>query len=205
MVAQVASGHEPRERRARKKRLLAISGKRFSGKDTFAGLVVEAARAKGVRLQTYAFAAESKRLFVEEKRRAGVAVDLDRLTTDREYKERWRPELTAFTVRSIDADPLVFCRAVADRIEASTDPALVTDLRLKLELAHLRPRFDLHVLRMSRSDENRAASGWTNDPVKDGHHTETELDDPSLWDEVVTNDGSHADLAAKAAAVAARL
>ena len=116
-------------------RLLAISGKRFSGKDSFAALLVEGARQLGLALETYAFAGESKRLFVEQQQRAGVEVDLARLTSDRPYKETWRPLLTKFTVEAIAADPLVFCRAVVQRIEASGRPALITDLRLRLELA----------------------------------------------------------------------
>lgn len=168
--------------------LLAISGKRFSGKDTFAAMLVERARARGVTLTTHAFAAESKRMFVEDRRRAGVEVDLERLTRDRAYKELWRPELTRFTVDAIARDPLVFCREVADRIERSPELALVTDLRLGLELRELRARFSLRVIRMERPDSLRAASGWRYDPAADTHHTETELDDPSLWDVIVRND-----------------
>lgn len=179
-------------------RLLAISGKRFSGKDSFAALLVEEARQLGLALETYAFAGESKRLFVEQQQRAGVEVDLARLMSDRAYKETWRPLLTKFTVDAIAADPLVFCRAVVQRIEASGRPALITDLRLRLELDYLRPRAPLHVVRLVRSDEARAASGWQRNPDVDGHHTETELDDPKLWDEVVQNEGSLEDLRAAA-------
>lgn len=179
-------------------RLLAISGKRFSGKDSFAALLVEEAKQLGVVLETYAFAGESKRLFVEQQRRAGVEVDLARLTGDRAYKETWRPQLTKFTVEAIAADPLVFCREVARRIEASGRPALITDLRLTLELDYLRPRTPLHVVRLLRSDAARAASGWQFKPEVDTHHTETELDDPALWDEVVRNEGSFEELRAAA-------
>ena len=186
------------------KALLAISGKRFSGKDTFAALLVQKAQAKGVELGTYAFAGESKRLFADAQKAKGVDVDLERLTSDREYKERWRPQLTEFTVASIQADPLVFCRAVADRIAQSPRPSLITDLRLKLELDHLRGRFDLRVLRLVRSDEKRSASGWAFDAAKDSHHTETELDDPALWTERIENEGSTDALAKKAGSVIER-
>ncbi|HEU4406073.1 MAG TPA: hypothetical protein VFS43_12465 [Polyangiaceae bacterium] len=185
------------------RKLLAISGKRFSGKDTLAGLLQRHALAAGRSLEAHAFAAESKRLFVEARRAAGVDVDLGRLTNDRAYKERLRPELTRFTVDAIARDPLVFCRAVADRIAASASPPLVTDLRLRLEIEHLSSRFDLHVVRLLRPDAHRAASGWRHDPAADGHPTETELDDPSLWHEAVANDGTLAQLDAKAAALVA--
>lgn len=183
------------------KRVLCISGKRFSGKDSFAELLCEAARARGRPLQTFAFADVSKRMLVAAQRAAGVEVEFARLLSDRDYKERWRPALTLLTTEALAADPFVFCREVGDRIEACAQPALITDLRLRVELVHLRPRFGLHVVRLTRSDDRRTASGWRFDPTVDGHFTETELDDPSLWDEVVTNDGTEAELRAKAEVV----
>lgn len=187
-----------------KKRLLAISGKRFSGKDTLASMLVERAALRNQTLDTYAFAAESKRMFVEEQAASGTSVDLERLQRDRDYKEVWRPQLTAFTMQQLARDPLVFCRRVADRIELSHSAPLVTDVRLRLEVDHLRPRFDLHLVRISRSDDARAASGWSYTAAVDGHETETQLDDVSLWDEVVDNDGSLEELAVHAEDIIAR-
>lgn len=182
-------------------RVLCISGKRFSGKDSFGELLCAHARDRGRPLQTFAFADVSKRMLVEAQRALGVEVEFARLLGDRAYKERWRPALTQLTTEALAADPYVFCREVGDRIEACEQPVLITDLRLRVELVHLRPRFSLHVVRLARSDERRSASGWQFDPAVDGNFTETELDDASLWDEVVTNDGSEAELRAKAAAV----
>ncbi len=187
-----------------KKRLLAISGKRFSGKDTLAALLVGRAALRNVTLETGAFAAESKRMFVEEQAAHGTSVDLERLQRDREYKELWRPQLTAFTMLQLAQDPLVFCRRVADRIELSQNPSLITDVRLRLEVEHLRQRFDLQLVRIARSDDARAASGWTYNAAVDGHETETQLDDVGLWDEVVENDGSLEDLAGHAEDIIAR-
>lgn len=172
-------------------RVLCISGKRFAGKDTLARLLVVAARRRDLTLSTYAFAGESKRMFAA----ARPDIELARLLDDRDYKERWRPQLTQFTVLSLAADPLIFVREVMRRI---AEPAVITDLRLRLELEHLRAVCEPHVVRITRSDPLRAASGWTFDPAKDTHHTETELDDPGLWNEVVPNDGSEAELAVRA-------
>lgn len=188
-----------------KRRVLAISGKRYSGKDTFARDLGLAAQRRGLTLQTHAFAFESKRMFVEHERREhGAHVELDRLQDDRAYKEIWRPKLTELTTTSIARDPLVFCRAVADRIASEEATALVTDMRLRLEVEHFRSRFDLHLVRLTRSDEERAKSGFVYDAKADTHYTETDLDDASLWDEVVTNDGSLDELAQKAEAVLER-
>jgi phosphomevalonate kinase len=183
------------------RRLLAISGKRFSGKDTLAALLAAAASRRGVELVPYAFAAESKRMFAARD----ASIDLSRLTSDRDYKETLRPQLTRFTEESLAADPLVFVREVARRIEADPRPALITDLRLRLELDWLRPRFDLTVARIQRADVEREKSGWRFDPRKDAHRTETELDEPSLWDVIVENQGSQAELAEKAETLLSRL
>ena len=164
-------------------KILAVSGKRFSGKDTFASKIP---------LPSHAFAAESKRLFALEN----PAIDLDRMLNDRAYKEANRPALTAFTVASIERDPLVFCRAVFERMLAAGVPAMISDLRLRLEVDYLRPRCELTVVRVERSD--RAASGWVFTPGVDDHFTETELDDRTLWDRVVMNDGTLAELEAQA-------
>lgn len=166
-------------------RVLGISGKRFTGKDTFAGFFD---------VPVFAFASESKRMFAARNQ----DIDFDRLMTDRAYKEAVRPRLTEFTVTEIARDPLVFCRSVADRI---TGPSLISDVRLKLEVEHLRSRFDFKLVRLVRSDALRASSGWTWTDGVDTHHTETELDDPSLWDEVVTNEGSIEELRGRAQAL----
>jgi phosphomevalonate kinase len=120
----------------------------------------------------------------------GVEVSLAGLLGDRAYKELWRPRLTAFTVQALREDPLVFCRAVADRIAAARGLALVTDLRLRSEVIHLRSRFELRVVRVTRPDALRETSGWRYTAGVDDHSTETELDDPALWDEEFLNDGT---------------
>jgi phosphomevalonate kinase len=183
------------------RRLLALSGKRFSGKDTLAALLSAAAGRRGLELATYAFAGESKRMFAARD----PAVDLARLTGDRDYKELWRPQLTRFTEESLAADPLVFVREVALRIEGDPRPAVITDLRLRLELDWLRPRFELVVARVQRADAEREKSGWRFDAAKDTHRTETELDEPSLWDTIVENHGTTVELAEKAELLLTRL
>lgn len=181
-------------------RVLALAGKRFAGKDTLAAAIGQVARERGVAVTLHAFAGESKRLFVAQQRSLGVAVELDGLLHDRAYKEAWRPELTEFTVTSLAADPLIFCRAVADRIAGSGGRAVITDLRLRGELLHLRGRFESYVLRVTRPDRLRAGSGWRYSPQADEHATETELDAPSLWDEEFVNDGALEQLRERAAA-----
>ncbi len=183
------------------RRVLCISGKRFYGKDTLAGSLVQAAAKRGLTIATYAFADESKRMFAA----ANPDISLPRLLDDREYKEAIRPRLTQFTVDALAADPLVFVREVMRRIDQASELPVITDLRLRPELDHLRSCCDPYVVRLARSDEHRAASGWSYDAAKDTHRTETELDDPALWNEVIPNDGTEAELAARADELISRL
>jgi phosphomevalonate kinase len=176
------------------RRVLAISGKRFSGKDTLAEMIGELARSRGAELQTYAFANESKRMFADAQHELGVSIDVDRLSSDRGYKEGWRPHLTQFTVDAIAADHLVFVRRVAERIAADPRPALISDMRLRVEVEWLQSEFDLVSIRIVRANDKRAACGWTFDAAKDDHHTETELDDFDGWTETVVNQGSFEEL-----------
>lgn len=183
--------------------VLAISGKRFFGKDTFAAMLVSHAHALGIELPTYAFADESKRMFAALEEAKGEDISLTRLLRERDYKERFRPALTRFTVDALARDPLVFCRAVAQRIEDGARPAVITDLRLRSEHEHLASRFALRVVRLARSDASRRRSGWEWKDGVDDHHTECELDDPALWHEVVDNNGTLEELAEKAEATIA--
>lgn len=184
--------------------VLAISGKRYFGKDTFAAMLVKHASALGYELPTYAFADESKRMFAAIEEAKGEDISLTRLLRERDYKERFRPALTRFTVEALGRDPLVFCRAVAQRIEEAGRPAVITDLRLRAEHEHLASRFALRVVRLARTDASRQRSGWQWKDGVDDHHTECELDDPALWHEVVDNDGTLDDLSEQAAATVAR-
>lgn len=167
-------------------RLLALSGKRFAGKDTVAGVVCALAAERGLAVACFAFADESKRAFAAS---LGGAVSVERLRSDRAYKEAWRPRLTEFTTAALARDPLVFCRAVAERAAGRSGPSIVSDLRLPAELAYLRGRFDVWLVRVSRSSSERARSGWVRSPAVDEHYTETALDDPSYWDEELDNSG----------------
>lgn len=133
-----------------KKPLLALSGKRFSGKDTLAALLVESAARRGITLETAAFAGES------------VEAGAHRL--HRRSAGRRPARVLSFGGRE-------------DRAPAG---ACARDGRAA-----------------------RATSGWRYTAGVDDHHTETELDDATLWDEVVTNDGSIDDLRVKAEALIA--
>lgn len=168
--------------------VVALSGKRFSGKDTLADAIERLAGERGVSLVRCAFSSECKLAFAREQGALGAPVDMPRLMRDRAYKEAVRPALTAFTERALAADPLVFVRLVLDRV--GPGPGLVTDLRLRPELDALRARSRLLTVRVERPLLHREASGFRFDPVADTHFTETELDDERGWTMTLINDGS---------------
>ena len=184
--------------------IIALSGKRFAGKDTFADALVAKMSALGMSLPKGAFATECKQAFAEDERAQGHPVDVARLLSERAYKEQLRPALTAFTERALAKDPLVFVRGVLARFE-SFGCGLISDLRLQLELDFLRQHTKLLSVRLERTDQHRAESGWRFTSGTDDHRTETELDNETKWGLVLSNDGSLEEWKAQAEALAARV
>lgn len=183
--------------------IVALSGKRCTGKDTLADAIEALAGERGVPLRRCAFASECKRAFADEQAARGASVDLEKMARDRGYKEEIRPALTAFTERALAADPLVFFHRVM--VGVGPGPGLLTDLRLRLELDALRPRARLLSVRVERPLQLREASGFRPDPAADGHFTETDLDEEKGWDLRLINDGSIEAWRGQAAAVVDRL
>ncbi|MFO0662154.1 MAG: hypothetical protein U0165_20320 [Polyangiaceae bacterium] len=173
---------------APRKLVLAISGKRFSGKDTLAAAIEKQAARRGLALRRRAFADACKQAFCRSLEVRGVQLDPTLLSTDRNTKEAWRPELTRFTEEQLAVDPQVFARQILDEDHAET--VLISDLRLRTEIECLISESQPIFVRLTRSDASRAASGWVFTPGVDTHRTETELDTWNGWDEQVTNDGT---------------
>ena len=188
----------------RRSYIIALSGKRFAGKDTFADALIARLHALGVSLPKGAFATECKRAFAEDEHTQGREVDVNRLLNERAYKEQLRPTLTAFTERSLAQDSLVFVRGVLARF-APFGCGLISDLRLQLELDFLRQHTQLLSVRLERSDQHREESGWRFTPGTDDHRTETELDHEKSWGLVLSNDGSLDEWKAQAEELAARV
>jgi phosphomevalonate kinase len=185
-------------------RIIALSGKRFTGKDTFADALLAEAASLGVTIPKGAFATECKRAFIEAERSQGRELDLERLLGERAYKEQHRPALTAFTERSLAQDPLVFVRRVLTCFEPF-GCGLISDLRLRVELDFLRQHTDLLAVRLERAAPHRAESGWRFTPGTDDHWTETELDAEQGWGLVLHNDGSREAWMGQAEALARRV
>jgi phosphomevalonate kinase len=169
--------------------IIALSGKRFAGKDTFADALLARLSALGMSLPKGAFATECKLAFVAYERTQGREVDVERLLGERTYKEQLRPALTDFTERSLRRDPLFFVRGAMARFEPF-GCGLISDLRLQLELDFLRQHTNLLSVRLERTAQHRAESGWRFTLGTDDHRTETELDNEKNWGLVLSNNGS---------------
>lgn len=200
--------------------VVALCGKRYAGKDTLAAALEAAAAEIDRPFLRLAFADEAKRAFAQyyNARLAAAAasagphdvtqrVDGERLITDRAYKEQWRPQLTEFVSRALSEDPAVFVTQLVRAVECADPSALivVTDLRLRSDLALLARHCRVHVVRVERSAQLREASGWRYAKAVDEHPTETEMDDPRTCNDVIRNEGPVAELRTHARALLARL
>jgi phosphomevalonate kinase len=185
-------------------KLIAISGKRCTGKDTFTDALVSHAKQLGRSLPQGAFAAECKAAFVTQQQTLGNHVDLNRLLSERAYKEQIRPLLTAFTEQELAKDPLVFVKQVLARF-ARHGIGVVSDLRLRCELDYLRAHTALFTIRLERPDHLRTQSGWTYTIGTDDHRTETELDCEKDWNLVIQNNQTVEDLQTTAQTLAETL
>mmetsp|Transcript_50333 Transcript_50333/g.93064 ORF Transcript_50333/g.93064 Transcript_50333/m.93064 type:complete len:224 (-) Transcript_50333:16-687(-) len=174
------------ERRGGKKLLIAVSGKRASGKDYLSTLILEEVQKKiaGVKLKRLAFADQCKHEFA-----AREGLEVEKLLGDREYKEKHRARMTEFYLQTVASDPKHFIASVVDAarcffIDSGDAPALcvISDLRHAAEVpyvrsAEMRELTDAIILtRVHADDEIRRQRGWEPDAEKDSSSTECDLD-----------------------------
>lgn len=179
-----------------KPRVWAISGKRFSGKDTLAALLVRKLNERNLVARRFALADACKEGFVAEQKTLGIEIDLPRLMTERSYKELWRNKLTEYTEKVLSQDPTLFVKAVVEQARI-VDIAILSDLRLMAELNYLQENTECKLIRINRSDDSRRQSGWCFDRDKDLHRTECELDLFRAWDCKIDNNTSIKELEQK--------
>jgi len=160
-------------------RLILISGKRAAGKDHVAARVAAALRSTGARVHVASLGAINKRAYA-----ARTGVDLERLTTDRAFKEEHRLALVRHHSERNRAEPGWCTSAVLTAArDAGADALLLTDLRTRadlqwfLGLGTAAPT----LLRVDATDASRHARGSPADPLRDGLPTEIELDRFTGW------------------------
>jgi phosphomevalonate kinase len=174
-----------------------ISGKRYAGKDAFAGLLKEELEKLGKSAEIQSTA----RMIKEEFCRLH-GFDIERFETDRAYKERHRDLLTEFvSTRSAEQNMEAFLKRVASSPEGR-DFIIVPDLRTAHDLYALRPH-SAAIIRVATTDKAREARGWKRSSYDDSP-SETELDREE-FDFVVPNNEGFEQLRAFAQAIVRQL
>lgn len=178
--------------------IIIISGKRYSGKDTVADIIM-------TYLNDWNFLLEFNSLFriaIADtcKRNCGrdKGLDAERLINDREYKEIHRNTLTEYLYSEVKKDFFIFERKTLEQIrENNSDIVLVTDCRMKYSLKYFREnandKYKFVTIRINASDEAKQNRGWVKTPYDDSD-IETDLDDVTDWDIVIDNSSSKEDL-----------
>ena len=172
---------------------IALSGKRFSGKDYFSALLQKELSLllpkADVRLVRQAD--ELKKSFANIN-----GLDVERLISDRVYKELHREEMTKFYTNSLEKDSLIWCRKIIEFIDKNGENPkiyILSDLRHKYELDFYKETLQkisisFITIRVETSDEIKEKRGWKFIKEVDEHPTENDLDEGVIWDFLIKNE-----------------
>ena len=167
------------------KKIIVLSGKQFSGKDTMAKFLLE-------------FMPDFKRIGlgdaikIEYGKQKGLTFD-----EIEKNKSQYRADLIALGDWGRAQDPDYWLK----RIIQQDDNVIVPDLRMPHELKVFKEHNAISI-RVESPRTNRAMRG---ELVKEDDPTETLLDSVTDWDYVVQNDGTLEDLREKAKSLAQEL
>lgn len=167
------------------RKIIAVSGKQFSGKDTVADILTE-------ELSDFVkapLAQAIKQKFSEDKDLPIDVIDMN--------KPVYRADLIELGNSMRAVDPEYWIKTV---LEKGTN-LIVSDMRLKTELKTFEELGAITV-RVNSPREERAKRGLI---VSEFDKTEVDLDDIITWDYVINNDGSYEDLKNKARELASEI
>jgi phosphomevalonate kinase len=170
--------------------VIMLSGKRMSGKDTFAQYLIDALKGMGLRAQQFALADVTKLEYA-----ASAGIDAKRLLADREFKELHRASMTSWFHQRLATDPSFCCKKVIHHISSAPGlaVAIISDLRLMEDLKFfLDPSLGFKrviTMRLNVHDSCRALRGWKQSAI-DSDITETSFDEYNAWDFCIDNDGN---------------
>jgi len=172
--------------------IILISGKRFSGKDTFAKVLKNILCAKlpqkTIKISHFADHLKCKFAKVND-------LDLSQLMINGPYKNKHRAKLIEFAQDAKMSDQNIWVKSLTKFItEQNVDITIVPDLRFKHELNEIL-NFGTNpdtlnvvvTIRMQSSTTIRESRGWAFDEKIDGHISEVELDNFEYFDFVVGN------------------
>lgn len=182
--------------------VVCLSGKRKSGKDYAARLLVDELESLKLRVASVGISDPLKEEFASLHQH----LDSEELKTDSAYKERVRKEMVDFGERMRSKDPGYFCRypsprpsnnglfhfrqAIA-RAADETQVVVVRDCRRPTDIAFFRQNFEkILLVRIQCSADARTQRGYEFTSGIDDAETECALDGFHEWDVEVVNEGN---------------
>lgn len=146
--------------------IIAITGKRKTGKSTLAADIVSANA--GMSMRRVAFATAMKEALSKD-----YSIPLNELY-HAERKEKYRSVMQSYAENARQADPLIWIRPVLDVISDNTHSWIVEDLHYinELEALHKRGAF---IVQMRADDCWRTQRGAAPDATVDTHVSETDV------------------------------
>lgn len=150
------------------KKIIVLSGKQFSGKDTVAALLLQL-------LPDFRRIGIGDAIKIEYGRRKGLSFE-----EIESNKAQYRPDLIALGDEGRAIDPDFWLKKIVEQ-ECNI---IIPDIRLKHELGIFKS-FGAITIRVESPRENRAKRGVL---VQENDMTETDLDDIKDWNYLINND-----------------
>ena len=181
-----------------KKRIILISGKRSSGKDTFATILNDYFSSLKLRVKSMAFAFATKVGYCKKNN-----LDLDKMLNDYVYKESHRSGLLDYFLTNGDFNWYAdYVYKFIEQEYDNFDVFIIHDLRIKQHMTFFETlcnqtsfnsKYNCIFIRVNASKESKIKRGWIEKPY-DSDFTETDLDDNECFDLYIKNDGNIDDL-----------
>ena len=156
------------------KKIIVLSGKQYSGKDTVAKILLN-------KLSGFRRVGIGDAIKLEYSRRTGLSVE-----EIEKNKANYRPDLINLGNEGRAISDTFWLNALLE-IDGNL---IIPDMRLKKEYAFFE-KHNAFKIRVNSSYENRSKRGTV---VKDDDLTETDLDDVKSWDYVIENNSTYEDL-----------
>lgn len=156
------------------KKIIVLSGKQYSGKDTVAKILLE-------KLTGFKRVGIGDAIKLEYSKRTGLSVE-----EIEKNKAIYRPDLINLGNEGRAISDTYWLNALLN-IEGNL---IIPDMRLKKEYKFFTEQ-NAFTIRVNSTYENRSKRGTV---VKDDDITETDLDDITTWDFVIENNSTYAEL-----------
>jgi phosphomevalonate kinase len=182
----------------KKKNVVLLSGKRFSGKGQSSLILKKYFESKGKRVHITCFS-----YFLKEQFCKLNGIDFDRFINDHEFKDSFRDRLTAYldTCEYSSFTAMLEHAIDTNKFDVDPDVYIIDDLRCyesQIKYIHdrLLHKWNIVTLRINSKEETRAQRGWIKSDYDD-HMCENDLDDYTKFDHYIPNDDSIEELEKK--------